>query len=74
MTYLEAVGIEQDFYVAMQYAEACGKTREQAYTDTVGKYTKEQLATALIVLCNHLDEQKKNTTALLALAIRIKEE
>ena len=72
MTYLEATGIEQDFIVAMQFADACGETRERAYTRTAEKYTKEQLATAMVILNRHLDERKRTTTALFALAIRSK--
>jgi tryptophan 2,3-dioxygenase len=72
MTYLEATGIEQDFIVAMQYSEACGKTHVQAYMDTAEKYSKLQLVEALVVLNNHLDEKKKHTTELFALAIRNK--
>jgi DUF1680 family protein len=72
MTYLEATSIKQDFVVAMRFADVCGKTREEAYKKVAQKYTNEQLAEALIVLNENLDEQKETNHALFVLAIRSK--
>jgi hypothetical protein len=70
MTYLKAAGIKQDFIVAVRFADACGKTREEAYTETAQKYTAEELAEALMVLDDKLDEEKEINYALFGLAVR----
>jgi len=72
MTYIEAESIKQDFIVSMQFADIAGKKREEAYTDTAKKYTKEKLAEALSVLTKHLNKEKDFITALFALAIKSK--
>jgi hypothetical protein len=74
MTYLEATSIKQDFVVGMRFADACGKTREEAYKETAQKYTKEQLAEAYMVLNENLDNEKEINHALFVLAIRSKQE
>jgi hypothetical protein len=73
MTYLEAVGIKQDFTVAMQFADACGKTRREACTEVAKKYSPEKLTEALIVLNNSLEKEKSLNKALFALVIKIRE-
>ncbi|GHT52910.1 hypothetical protein FACS1894106_2650 [Spirochaetia bacterium] len=72
MTYFQAVGIKQDFVVGMQFADACGKTRKEAYVETAKKYTVEQLADALLVLRKYLEDEIETTNALFMLALKSK--
>jgi aminopeptidase N len=72
MTYFEAASIKQDFAGALQFADALGKTKEEAYKETAEKYTNEQLAEALMALNENLDEQKETNHAIFVLAVRSK--
>jgi hypothetical protein len=73
MTYFEAVGIKQDFVVAMRFADACGQTREEAFEETAQKYTAEELAEALLVLNEKLEEEQNTNKTLFRLAVKSKE-
>jgi hypothetical protein len=70
MTILEAQSIKQDFFVHMEFADTCGKTRAEAYTEVAKKYSPETLAEAMIVLNNQLEEEKTVNEALFTLAIK----
>jgi hypothetical protein len=72
MDLLTAHGIKQDFIFAMQIADTCGKTREEAYTEVAKKYSQPEMAEAMIVLNKALEEEKEVNAALFSLAIRSK--
>jgi len=70
MTYFEAIGIKQDLLVNMQYA--FGETAAEALKRTAKKYSNEQYAEAYKVICNKLNEEKKDLKQLFLLAVKSK--
>ncbi|GHU66575.1 hypothetical protein FACS189447_07730 [Spirochaetia bacterium] len=72
MTVFEAESIKSDFIVSMQFAEQCGKKKEEAYTETAKKYTREELIKAFVIINNNLEKEKDFIHALFILAIRSK--
>jgi hypothetical protein len=72
MNYFDAVSIEQDMAVGIQYAEMLGKTRQEAFADWVAKYGKHKIVEAITVLCNDLDEKKRRYASLLNIVKSLK--
>ena len=72
MTYYEAVSIEQDFKVRMQFADCCGKERIEAVKQVAEKYTPEQLAEAYSVIKKQKMDELETLEALFVLAIHSK--
>jgi hypothetical protein len=72
MTYLDAVSIQQDFIVAMQYAGLSGKTEPEAFKETAEKYSEKELMGAYQVLLKQLETEKNSIKELFFLAIRAK--
>ena len=72
MTYFEAVSIEQDLIVAMQYADALHKTPAEALKEAAGKYSNEQFAEAYRVIKAKKKEELATLKSLLVLAVRSK--
>jgi len=72
MTYFEAIEIKQDLLVNMQYADAFKKTAVEALKETAKKYSNKQYAEAYKVICNKLDEEKKDLKQLFLLAVKSK--
>ena len=72
MTYFEAVSIQQDLIVAMQYAEVTNQTAAEALKKAAAKYTNEQFAEAYKVICAKMKEEKDDLKTLLLLAVRSK--
>jgi hypothetical protein len=68
MTYFEAISIQQDLIVNMQYADAFHKTLADALAETASKYTNEQFAETYKVICAKLNEEKEDLKKLLRLA------
>jgi len=73
MTYFEAVSIEQDLIVAMQYAEVLHKTPVEALKEKAGEYTNEQLAEVYRVIKAKKKEELATLKQLLVLAVRSKD-
>jgi hypothetical protein len=65
MTYFDAVSIEQDMAIEIQYAAMLGKTKQEAFADWVAKYGKKKIAEAITVLCDDLDKKRRHYTSLL---------
>jgi hypothetical protein len=72
MNYLEAISIKQDFMVALEFADACGKERIDAVKEVAEKYTNEQLAEAYAVIKQKQKEEREFIKALFVLGIRAK--
>ena len=72
MTYFDAVGIEQDLIVAMQYCDAFHQTRGEALKEAAAKYTDEQYAEALSVIKEHHRKAYADTKELFLFAISSK--
>jgi len=72
MTYIEAIGIKQDFMVSLEFADVCGKERIDAVKDVAEKYTNEQLAEAYAVIKQKQKEEREFIKALFVLGIRAK--
>jgi hypothetical protein len=65
MDYFDAVSIEQDMAVGLEYAEMLGKTKQDAFADWIAKYGKKKIVEAITVLCNDLDEKRARYKSLL---------
>ena len=72
MTYFDAVGIEQELIVAMQYCDAFHKTRAEALKEAAEKYTNEQYAEALLIIKAHYRKAYADTKELFAYAVSSK--
>jgi hypothetical protein len=72
MTYFEAVSIEQDFIVAMQFADYGDRERLDAVKEVAKKYTAEQMAEAYSVIKKKKKEELQTLKALFVLAVRSK--
>jgi len=70
MTYFDAIGIKQDLLVNMRYA--FDQTPAQALKETAKKYSNEQFAQAYKIICEKLDEDKKDLKQLFLLAVKSK--
>ena len=72
MTYFDAISIKQELLVNMQYADVTHQTPAQALKETAMKYTNEQFAQAYKIICDKLDEEKKDLKQLFLLAVKSK--
>jgi len=72
MTYFEAVSIEQDFKVNLQYA--FGETAVEAFKKIAKKYTDEQLASAFEAIKEKALEDIKDALKLFEMALVVKRE
>ena len=72
MNYLGAISIKQELLVNMQYADVLHITPAQALKETAKKYSNEQYAQAYKIICNKLDEDKKDLKQLFLLAVKSK--
>lgn len=72
MNYLGAISIKQELLVNMQYADILHITPAQALKETAMKYTNEQFAQAYKVICDKLDEEKRDLKQLFLLAVKSK--
>jgi hypothetical protein len=70
MTYFDAVSIQQDFIVAMQFADIGGKERIEALKEVAEKYTDEQLAEAYKAISAKMKEERETLKNLFILAIK----
>lgn len=69
MTYFEAISIQQDLLVNMQYSGAFKKQPVEALKETAAKYTTEQFAQALCAIEQQLRKDYEDTRKLFALAM-----
>jgi len=72
MTYFDAISIQQDLIVNMQYADALQKTPVEALKEAAMKYSNEQYAQAYKIICDKLDEDKRDLKKLFLLAVKSK--
>jgi len=72
MNYFDAISIQQDLIVNLQYAEALQKTPVEALKETAKKYSNEQFAAAYKAICAKLNEDKKDLKDLFTLAVKSK--
>jgi hypothetical protein len=73
MTYPEALNIKTDFTMAMEFADYGGRSRADALSKPAKKYSKEELAEALLILQKELDKEKEVLKAIFVLAIKSKD-
>jgi len=72
MTYFDAISIQQDLIVNMQYAEVQHITPVQALKKAAKQYSNDQFAEAYKIICNKLDGDKKDLRKLFLLAVKSK--
>jgi hypothetical protein len=70
MTYFDAVSIQQDFIVNMQYADIGGKEKIEALKEVAEKYTDEQLGEAYKAISAKMKEEREKLKNLFILAIK----
>ena len=72
MTYYEAVSIEMDFIVNMQYADVFGKEADDVIREVAEKYTTEQMGEAYTVIRKKKEEEIETVKDLFTLALSCK--
>ena len=70
MNYFDAISIQQDLIVSMQYADAFHKTPAQALKKAAEKYSIKQFQEAYKIICAKLNEDKKDLKQLFELAVK----